>query len=96
MLSAERQGGFARVYEVKDSQSHRRAVKVISKLSVRSKKNKTKVRLAYYCFLLADELSCGQRLNYIRCYLTQTLSGLTIVLKMKRMSTWSWSFAKTG
>ena len=43
-ISAERQGGFARVYEVKDSQSHRRAVKVISKLSVRSKKNKTKVR----------------------------------------------------
>lgn len=38
------QGGFARVYEVFDDSGLRRAVKVVNKASIRTKKNKTKVR----------------------------------------------------
>lgn len=37
------QGGFARVYEVQDQRATRRAVKVVSKASIKTKKNKTKV-----------------------------------------------------
>lgn len=37
------QGGFARVYEVQDQRASRRAVKVVSKASIKTKKNKTKV-----------------------------------------------------
>ena len=89
------QGGFARVYEVKDQQSHHRAVKVISKLSVRSKKNKTKVREFVSLYeMVTNIFSCGQRSNCIKCYLIQTLSDLTIVLRMRRMFTWSWSYAR--
>jgi len=36
-------GGFARVYEVIDPEGRRRAVKVVHKASIRTKKNKTKV-----------------------------------------------------
>jgi hypothetical protein len=38
-------GGFARVYEVRDPEGRRRAVKVVRKESIRTKKNKTKVSL---------------------------------------------------
>ena len=37
------QGGFARVYEVQDQKRGRRAVKVVQKAGIRTKKNKTKV-----------------------------------------------------
>ena len=37
------QGGFARVYEVETREGERKAVKVVNKDSIRSKKNKTKV-----------------------------------------------------
>ncbi|WVR03341.1 hypothetical protein IAU60_000332 [Kwoniella sp. DSM 27419] len=37
------EGGFARVYEVKDQKGKRRAVKVVTKESVKTKKNKTKL-----------------------------------------------------
>ena len=40
------QGGFARVYEVQDQKKGRRAVKVVSKASIRTKKNKTKASVA--------------------------------------------------
>jgi hypothetical protein len=50
--------------------------------------------LLLYSVTLADGFSYGQRSNYIKCYLTQTLSDLTIVSKMRRMSTWSWSCAR--
>lgn len=36
-------GGFARVYEVKDSKGTRSAVKVVTKTSLKTKKAKTKV-----------------------------------------------------
>ncbi|WVQ80413.1 hypothetical protein IAT38_002518 [Cryptococcus sp. DSM 104549] len=37
------EGGFARVYEVQDQKGLRRAVKVVSKASIKTKKNKTKL-----------------------------------------------------
>ncbi|ODN75912.1 hypothetical protein L202_05897 [Cryptococcus amylolentus CBS 6039] len=37
------EGGFARVYEVQDHRGSRRAVKVVSKASIKTKKNKTKL-----------------------------------------------------
>ncbi|KIR55150.1 PLK/PLK1 protein kinase [Cryptococcus gattii Ru294] len=37
------EGGFARVYEVQDQRATRRAVKVVSKASIKTKKNKTKL-----------------------------------------------------
>ncbi|RXK34972.1 PLK/PLK1 protein kinase [Tremella mesenterica] len=37
------EGGFARVYEVQDRHGQRKAVKVVSKAAVRTKKNKTKL-----------------------------------------------------
>lgn len=43
---ADAQGGFARVYEVEDDAGHRRAVKVVHKAAIKTKKNKTKVRLS--------------------------------------------------
>lgn len=36
------QGGFARVYEVIDPDGVRRAVKVVNKANIKTKKNKTK------------------------------------------------------
>lgn len=37
------QGGFARVWEVEDYKKRNRAVKVVYKPNIKSKKNKTKV-----------------------------------------------------
>ncbi|WRT63607.1 uncharacterized protein IL334_000530 [Kwoniella shivajii] len=37
------EGGFARVYEVQDSRSARKAIKVINRASIKTKKNKTKL-----------------------------------------------------
>ena len=37
------EGGFARVYEVKDMRSNRLAIKVVTKASLKTKKAKTKV-----------------------------------------------------
>ncbi|OCF44225.1 PLK/PLK1 protein kinase [Kwoniella heveanensis CBS 569] len=37
------EGGFARVYEVQDQRATRRAVKVVNKASIKTKKNKTKL-----------------------------------------------------
>jgi hypothetical protein len=42
---ADAQGGFARVYEVEDDAGHRRAIKVVHKAAIKTKKNKTKVRV---------------------------------------------------
>lgn len=42
-ITAHAQGGFARVWEIEDEQGVRKAVKVIAKSSITSKKNKTKV-----------------------------------------------------
>ena len=42
------QGGFARVYEVKDTQGSRSACKVVTKSSLKTKKAKTKVQLKIY------------------------------------------------
>jgi hypothetical protein len=47
-----------------------------------------------YSLNLADGFSYGQRSNYIKCYLIQTSSDLTIVSRTRRMSTWSWSCAR--
>jgi hypothetical protein len=44
------EGGFARVYEVKDMRGNKLAIKVVTKASLKTKKAKTKVRSALLHF----------------------------------------------
>jgi hypothetical protein len=46
IISTLLQGGFARVYEVKDAKDTRHAIKVISKEALKTTKNRTKVSVA--------------------------------------------------
>jgi hypothetical protein len=46
MISTSLQGGFARVYEVKDAKDVRHAIKVISKDALKTTKNRTKASIA--------------------------------------------------
>ena len=49
--SADAQGGFARVWEVQDYKRRSKAVKVVYKPNIKSKKNKTKVSFRILLFL---------------------------------------------
>jgi hypothetical protein len=82
------QGGFARVYEVKDVRGTRHACKVVTKTSLKTKKAKTKV-----CFPERSRSSCSHltsctpRSRSIARWHTPTSSAFTNVLKMTTTST---------
>jgi hypothetical protein len=61
------QGGFARVYEVKDHRNVRYACKVVTKSSLKTKKAKTKVWLSatVHCHYLFVVSSCTPKLRSI-------------------------------
>jgi hypothetical protein len=56
------QGGFARVWEVQTIHGERKAVKVVNKASIKSKKNKTKVSstVTSLMSLVANNIAMGR------------------------------------
>jgi hypothetical protein len=83
---------------VVDQKGNHRAIKVVCKSNIRTKKNKTKVSKRYtgllfpegeVCSTNGGMSSCGQRSSCIKCSNTLTLSDLMIASRMRRMSTWS-------
>lgn len=55
------EGGFARVYEVQDQRASRRAVKVVSKASIKTKKNKTKL----WAEIKLHQMLAHPNINYV-------------------------------
>ena len=76
------QGGFARVYEVKDVRGTRHACKVVTKTSLKTKKAKTKVCLPERSSLSRSHLtSCMPRSRSIARWHIPISSASTNVLK---------------
>ena len=82
------QGGFARVYEVKDVRGTRHACKVVTKTSLKTKKAKTKVCLSERSRSSCSHLtSCTPKSRSIARWHTPTSSAFTNVLKTTITST---------
>jgi serine/threonine protein kinase len=79
MYFTDVQGGFARVYEVQDVQKQRRALKVVSKASIKTKRNKTKVSVLPQGSVTKSNSLCLQNQLWAEIKLHQMLTHPNIV-----------------